>query len=142
VTGIGIAIKRIVEDAQKKGLLRAQSQFQAEGSNLVNIAKEGREATRGAEDVTTKFIGADPTEDREITHPRAQTPKTLPKEEKTLATQILELRELGDLGGEGSLGEGIVAEETAAINLLKELGLEATPGNVAEAKRQLKQQGQ
>ena len=45
VTGIGIAIKRVVDDAQKKGLLRAQSQFQGEATNQTNILKEGRAET-------------------------------------------------------------------------------------------------
>ena len=76
VTGIGLAIKNIVEDARKKGLLQAQSRYQAEGSDLTNIAKETREAVRGREEVTTPFVKPDGTI-VPISHPREVTPKTL-----------------------------------------------------------------
>ncbi len=42
VTGIGMAIQNIVDDARKKGLLAAQSQFQTAGANQNAIAKETR----------------------------------------------------------------------------------------------------
>lgn len=53
ITGIGLAIQNIVDDARKKGLLQAQSLYQAQGTNVSNILKEERAATRPK---TTKIV--------------------------------------------------------------------------------------
>ena len=69
ITGIGMAIQNIVDDARKKGLLKAQSQYQTEGSNQNEIFKENRETERGYLPKKTIFAGATEKEDRVFNEP-------------------------------------------------------------------------
>ena len=85
VTGIGIAIKRVVEDAQKKGLLQAQSQFQGESSDQVNQLKEGRETERGKVFQDTIIPGATEAQDRTISAPASTTVQSPQKPDSTAA---------------------------------------------------------
>jgi len=72
VTGIGLAIQNIVDDARKKGLLAAQSQFQTEGADALAIRKEGREEANLLKPSSTKVLGATEAEDRTVEHTRGQ----------------------------------------------------------------------
>lgn len=79
VTGIGMAIKNIVEDARQKGLLQAQSTYQAMGSDVAARAKESREEARLG--LPTSTIFAKPSgETVEVPHTRGQEVKSFPAE--------------------------------------------------------------
>jgi hypothetical protein len=69
VTGLGEAIRGILDTARKGGLLQVQSQAQAAGSNLVNILKEGRAEERAVKPKETIIVGETKEQDRTITAP-------------------------------------------------------------------------
>jgi len=94
ITGIGLAIQNIVDDARKKGLLKAQSQFQMEGADQNAILKEGRAEERLGLPKTTTFIGATEDQDRTYTGTRGEDVKSLPKEDKSSALMEAILRKM------------------------------------------------
>lgn len=107
VTELGQTVKNIVENARKKGLLEAQSQFQTAGANQNAILKEGREEARLKLPTTTKFVGATDDQDRDVTHLRGETVKAMPKPAPlTLAQELSELQRLRDTQGGDTKGGG------------------------------------
>ena len=57
MSGAGGAIRGILEQARKVGLLGAQSAFQSAGANQVNIAKENRQAERDQDFINLHTVG-------------------------------------------------------------------------------------
>jgi hypothetical protein len=112
VTGIGMAIKNVLENAQKRGLLKAQSQFQAGASNQVNILKEGREEAKRDLPLTTTFFDPSAPEGQQTTDVQttrgAGPAKAVTRPPVTLAQEIKELRQLNPKGGPDKGADGIV----------------------------------
>jgi hypothetical protein len=95
VSGLGDAIRGILDDARKKGLLQAQSQFQGEASNQVNILKEGRAEERLGLPKTTIFAG--PGGEREtVDTTRGTDVKSLPAPDPLAAFFAESLEEGGE----------------------------------------------
>lgn len=147
VTGIGLAIENVVKQANAKGLLRAQSQFQSEGADRNAILKEGRAEERldlpkptstigvGGTVTPIKIDGEDPTARHEFIKEPSKPFNLL--EMLMGGGQLEDLLKDAGIGGEGG-NQNIVNEETAAIEALKAAGADVTPANIAEAIRQLK----
>jgi len=134
ITGIGMAIQNIVDDARKKGLLKAQSQYQTEGSNQLDILKTEREEANLLKPKETIFAGATPEQDRTITAPRGTDVKSLPKEDDSAALLA------SIFGGGASIGtpnkkEVVTNDELSvkAAKFLEDNGQSATPANIQTA---------
>ena len=134
ITGIGTAIQNIVDDARKKGLLKAQSQYQTEGSNQLDILKTEREEANLLKPKETIFAGATAEQDRTITAPRGTDVKALPQEDSTSALLA------SIFGGGASIGtpnkkEVVTNDELSvkAAKFLEDNGQSATPANIQTA---------
>ena len=122
ITGIGLAIQNVVDDARKKGLLQAQSQFQTEGADILAKRKEGRAELDLLKPKTTRFIGATEAEDRIITGTRGEDVKGLSRKPFDLFDMIKGLQNLNLDGGQDDGG--------ATFNSETELDAAITRGDV------------
>jgi len=92
VMGIGSAIRGILEQSKSMGLLQAQSTYQAQGSNAVNIAKENREIAANPGRNKLNVIGRGTVKTYDI-EPGSHT-ATQPATTQTMAEKIAELTKL------------------------------------------------
>jgi len=65
---IGQAIRGVLDHGRKLGLLKAQSGYQAQASNAVNLAKEARAETALGRPTSTIIAGETAAEDRVLPH--------------------------------------------------------------------------
>jgi hypothetical protein len=143
VTGIGLAIQNIVDDARKKGLLQSQSQFQTEGAkDLFKFKQENTPARKvfsfgdTGEGGTPGLTEVGEVGEKDVVRNAPGSDDSDPFGLKAIANLIDSeggIDSLFDTGGKGNK-----EEDAAALKLLKDNNLDATPGNIEEAKRQLK----
>lgn len=138
VSGIGDAIRNILDNARKRGLLQDQSIYQAQGSIQADAAKRtAEEAERNLpQDVT--FVGASPAQDRTISTTRggAENVKTLPAvAENTLQTASRMAAEL-EASKKASNAATFPTDDTGgtlaerAGKFLQDNGARITPANI------------
>ena len=120
VTGIGLAIQNVVDDARKRGLLKAESIYGAQATDSTNVLKENREEARLTIPKDTIFAGKTAEEDRTITAPRGSDVKSAPAEDATAAA----IREVFSTSGGSSPTLDIKASA-----FLKSNNAQDTPAN-------------